>query len=200
LRDLQRGIRQNELQGDGTMSTTTSSPASSSFSPSSIWWLFLLQGIAGILLGAMLVSAPGATIVALVTFLGFYWLFTGVLSLVQAFVDRSSPWVWSLLSGLLGIAAGMLVLRHPLLAAVTVPTLIVIILGVEALIMGAVNIIAGFQGGGIASFIHGAFNLLIGVLLLGSPMAAALAVPFVFGVILLVQGVALIIWAFRVRA
>jgi uncharacterized membrane protein HdeD (DUF308 family) len=83
---------------------------------------------------------------------------------------------------------------------VTVPTLIVIILGVEALIMGCVNIIAGFQGGGIASFIHGAFNLLIGVLLLGSPMAAALAVPFVFGVILLVQGVALVIWAFRVRA
>jgi uncharacterized membrane protein HdeD (DUF308 family) len=180
------------------MSTTTSSPAS--FSPSSIWWLFLLQGIAGILLGAMLVSAPGATVVALVTFLGFYWLFTGVLSLVQAFVDRSSPWVWSLLSGILGIAAGMLVLRHPLLAAVTVPTLIVIILGVEALIMGGVNIIAGFQGGGIASFIHGAFNLLIGVLLLGSPMAAALAVPFVFGVILLVQGVALVVWAFRVRA
>ena len=94
----------------------------------------------------------------------------------------------------------MLVLRHPLLAAVTVPTLIVIILGVEALVMGAVNIIAGFQGGGIASFIHGAFNILLGLLLLGSPMAAALAVPFVFGVILLVQGVALVIWAFRVRA
>jgi uncharacterized membrane protein HdeD (DUF308 family) len=37
-------------------------------------------------------------------------------------------------------------------------------------------------------------------LLLGSPMAAALAVPFVFGVILLVQGIALVIWAFRVRA
>jgi uncharacterized membrane protein HdeD (DUF308 family) len=182
------------------MSTTTSSPASSSFSPSSIWWLFLLQGIAGILLGTMLVSAPGVTVVALVTFLGFYWLITGVLSFVQAFVDRSSPWIWSLLSGLLGIAAGMLVLRHPLLAAVTVPTLIVIILGVEALIMGCVNIIAGFQGGGIASFIHGAFNLLIGLLLLGSPMAAALAIPFVFGVILLVQGVALVIWAFRVRA
>jgi uncharacterized membrane protein HdeD (DUF308 family) len=38
------------------------------------------------------------------------------------------------------------------------------------------------------------------MLLLGSPAAAALAVPLVFGVLLLVQGVALIIWAFRVRA
>jgi len=94
----------------------------------------------------------------------------------------------------------MPVLWHPLLAAVTVPTLIVIILGVEALIVGGVNIVAGFQDGGIASFLHGAFNILLGLLLLGSPMAAALAVPFAFGVILLVQGVALAIWAFRVRA
>jgi len=66
--------------------------------------------------------------------------------------------------------------------------------------MGAVNIIAGFQGGGMGSLILGAFNILIGLLLLGSPMAAALAVPLVFGVILLVQGVSLAIWAFRIRA
>ena len=45
---------------------------------SNIWWLFLLQGIAGVLLGLMLITAPGETLVALVTFLGFYWLITGV--------------------------------------------------------------------------------------------------------------------------
>jgi uncharacterized membrane protein HdeD (DUF308 family) len=168
-------------------------------SQSNIWWLFLLQGIAGFLLGLMLIAAPSQTMVALVTFLGFYWLFTGVLSLVQIFVDRSVHWIWSLLSGLLGIAAGILVLRHPLLAALTVPSIIVIILGVEALIMGGVNIIAGLKGGGIASFILGVVNILIGLLLLSSPATTALAVPLVFGVILLVQGVALVIWAFRVR-
>lgn len=51
----------------------------------------------------------------------------------------------------------------------------------------------------MGSFILGVFNIVIGLLLLGSPMAAALAVPLVFGVLLLVQGVGLIIWAFRVR-
>jgi uncharacterized membrane protein HdeD (DUF308 family) len=168
--------------------------------PSSIWWVFLLQGIAGILLGFMLLTNPKGTLVALVTFLGFYWLITGVLALVQVFVDRSVPWIWSLLSGLLGIVAGVLVLRHPLLAALTVPTVLVIILGVEGLFMGAFEIIKGFQGAGAGSFILGAINLLVGVLLLSSPMAAALAVPLVFGILLLVQGVALIIWALRVRA
>ena len=41
---------------------------------------------------------------------------------------------------------------------------------------------------------------LVGLLLLGSPVAAAFAVPLVFGVLLLIQGVASIIFAFRVRA
>jgi uncharacterized membrane protein HdeD (DUF308 family) len=167
---------------------------------SNIWWLFLLQGIAGIVLGVMLLTAPSATMVALVTFLGFYWLITGVLALVQVFVDRSVPWIWSLLSGIVGILAGIFVLNHPLLAALAVPTVLVVVLGIEGLIMGVIEIIGGFTGGGIGAFILGVLNVLIGLLLLGSPMAAALAVPLVFGILLLVQGVGLIIWAFRVRA
>ncbi|MGA2125653.1 MAG: DUF308 domain-containing protein [Xanthobacteraceae bacterium] len=167
---------------------------------SSIWWLFLLQGIAGIALGLLLITNPGATLIVLMTFLGFYWLIEGILSLVHVFVDRSVPWIWSLLIGIVGIAAGILVLRHPLLAALTVPTVLVIILGVQGLVMGVLEIIGGFSGGGIGSFILGVINVLIGLLLLGSPVAAAVAVPLVFGILLLVEGVGLVVWAFRVRA
>ncbi len=167
---------------------------------SSIWWVFLLQGVAGILLGLMLLTDPGATLIVLVTFLGFYWLFTGVMALVRVFVDRSVPWIWSLLIGIVGIFAGLVVLHHPLLAALTVPAVIVIVLGVQGLIMGVLEIIGGFTGGGIASFFLGVINFVIGVLLLSAPLMAALAVPLVFGVLLLIQGVALIIVAFRVRS
>jgi uncharacterized membrane protein HdeD (DUF308 family) len=167
---------------------------------SDIWWVFLLQGFAGIIIGLMLITEPGATLVALTTVLGFYWLITGVLALVQVFVDRATPWIWSLLAGLVGILAGLFVLRHPLVAALTVPTVLVIILGIQGLVIGAVQIIGGFKGGGIGPFILGAINVLVGILLLGSPLAAALAVPLVFGVLLLIQGAGLMILAFRVRA
>jgi uncharacterized membrane protein HdeD (DUF308 family) len=176
------------------MTTAVSQPHQSG-----IWWIFLLQGIAGIILGLMLITAPGATLLAIVTFLGFYWLITGILALVRVFVDRSIPWIWSLLSGIVGILAGLLVVRHPLLATLTVPTVLVIILGVQGLIMGVFEIIEGFQGGGIGSFILGVLNVLVGLLLLSSPVAAALVVPLVFGILLLIEGVAHIIWAFRVR-
>jgi uncharacterized membrane protein HdeD (DUF308 family) len=165
----------------------------------SAWWIFLLQGIAAILLGLMLLTNPGATLVALTTFLGFYLLITGVLALVRVFVDPSTPRLWSILSGIVGILAGVFVLNHPLLAAVTVPTLLIIILGFEALSMGVFEIIRGFQGGGVGAFILGVINALIGLLLLGRPTAAALAVPFVFAMLLLIEGVGLLIWAFRVR-
>jgi uncharacterized membrane protein HdeD (DUF308 family) len=166
---------------------------------SQIWWIFLLKGLAGIILGFFLITEPAATIAALATLLGFYWLIQGVLSLVQVFVDRSIPRVWSLLTGLVGIIAGLFVLRHPLIAALTVPTVIVIILGVQGLIMGVLEIICGLRGGGFGSFILGAINLLVGLLLLSSPVAVAFAVPIVFGVLLLIQGFGLIFLASRLR-
>jgi len=152
---------------------------------SDVWWIFLLQGFAGIILGLMLVTEPGATVLGLTTFLGFYWLILGMLALVQVFVDRDTPWLWSLLSGLVGILAGVLVLRHPLFAAITVPTVIVLILGIQGLAMGVLEIIAAFSGGGVGPFILGAINVVVGILLISSPVAAALAVPIVFGVLLL---------------
>jgi uncharacterized membrane protein HdeD (DUF308 family) len=70
---------------------------------------------------------------------------------------------------------------------------------VQGLIMGVLEMIAGFKGGGIGAFILGVIYFLVGLLLLGSPLAAALALPVLFGVLLLAQGVALIVLAFRVR-
>jgi uncharacterized membrane protein HdeD (DUF308 family) len=73
------------------------------------------------------------------------------------------------------------VLRPPLFAALTVPAAIVIVLAVQGLIRGVLDIIGGFTGGGIGSFLLGVLNLIIGLLLLGSPLIAALALPLVCG-------------------
>ena len=66
--------------------------------------------------------------------------------------------------------------------------------------MGVLEIIGAFAGGGIGSFIAGAVYAAVGLLLVGSPLAAGLAVPPVFGALLLVQGVAVIVLVFRARA
>lgn len=154
---------------------------------SDIWWIFLLEGIAAIIFGVLLLTAPAATLVVLALFLGLYLLFIGALELVRVFVDRSQPWIWSLLIGILGIVAGILVLNHPLLTAIALPTTVVIYLGVVALVMGVAGIIGGFTGGGMGSFILGVISAIIGILLLSSPLTTAIAVPFVFGILLLIE-------------
>jgi len=164
-----------------------------------IWWLFLLQGIAGIVLGLMLLTAPDVTTAALVSFVGSYWLIMGVLALVRVFVDLSVPWFWSLLTGLMGILAGVFVSRHPLLAALTVPTGIVIVLGVQGLIIGAIEIVSGFLGGGLRSFIPGVIYLLAGLFLLSAPIAPVLETPLAFSVLFLAQGAVLTILPLRAR-
>jgi len=166
---------------------------------SGIWWVFLLEGIASIIIGLLLLVHPAQTLVAIAIFFGFYWLFVGVLELVRVFVDKSVPWYWSLLIGVLGIVAGLIVLNHPLLAGVVLPVGIVVWLGVIGLVIGVLAMIGGFTGGGVGSFIFGLVNFIIGLILLNAPMTAALAVPLVFGILLLIQGVVLIVWAFRAK-
>ena len=190
--------------GEGRKTTTSKGqdePNSLSPHPeqTNIWWLFLLQGIAGIVLGLMLLTAPDVATAALVSFVGSYWLIMGVLALVRVFVDRSVPWLWSLLTGLMGILAGVFVSRHPLLTALTVPTGIVNVLGVQGLIMGAIEIVSGFFGGGLRSFIPGVIYLLAGLFLLSSPIAPILETPLAFSVLFLAQGVVLTILPFRAR-
>ena len=92
------------------------------------WWLVLLEGIAAIILGLLLLTSPGATVMILVQVLGLYWLIKGILQIVSIFVD-SSRWGWKLFVGILGIVAGIVILRHPMVSAVLIPSLTVIFVG-----------------------------------------------------------------------
>ncbi|HEU5230225.1 MAG TPA: DUF308 domain-containing protein [Ktedonobacteraceae bacterium] len=124
------------------------------------WWHLLLEGIIALIIGLLLVSFPGETTVVLAQLLGLYWLVTGILSLVSLFVDRSQ-WGWKLFAGILGILAGIVVVRHPLWSAFLVPFTIVIILGVQAIIQGIVELILAFQGGGWSAALLGVSDTLI---------------------------------------
>lgn len=165
-----------------------------------LWWVELLQGIAAIILGLFLVTAPGLALTVLVTFLGAYWLVRGVFAIVEIFTGYSAvSWIWLLILGILGIVAGLIVLRHPFYSAVLVPALIVILLGIDAIIMGLINFIRSFTGSGAWAGIIGVLDVIIGVILLAAPLRAVLVLPIVLGVLALIAGVSLIVLAVRNR-
>jgi uncharacterized membrane protein HdeD (DUF308 family) len=167
---------------------------------SSGWKLVLAQGVAAVALGLLLVAAPGAALVALVARLGVYWLVAGVLSIVRVFTQPTRlHWFWSVALGVLGIAAGIIVLEHPLWSAVLVPTLLVIVLGVNALVMSALNLIRGFGGDGAGYVAIAVLDLVIGVFLLSSPLVAAEILPVALGILALIGGVSTIVLALTIR-
>lgn len=163
------------------------------------WWIVLLEGIAAVIMGILLLIAPGTTTLVLIQALGFYWLFVGVLALVSLFVDRSL-WGWKLCSGILGILAGLVVIRHPLWSALFIPAFLVTLLAIQSLIQGVVHFVEAFRGGGFGMVVLGILNILLGVVLLSAPFMAAFALILVVGLLALIGGVAAIMTAFRLHS
>lgn len=162
------------------------------------WWLVMIAGIAAFIVGLFLLISPGMTLIVLVQFLGIYWLVTGILSLVSLCIDRTL-WGWKLLTGVLGVLAGLVVLRDPLWSAILVPTVLVIFLAVEALIMGVAQVIHAFSGGGFGLVILGILNIIFGLILLFNPLIGALALPFILGIFAVIGGIFAAIRAFVSR-
>jgi uncharacterized membrane protein HdeD (DUF308 family) len=162
------------------------------------WWLVLIEGIALIVMGLLLLASPGMTTLILVQFIGIYWLVAGIFKIVSIFMD-SSGWGWKLAGGILGILAGLIVLQHPLWSPFVIGNVLVIILGIQGIIVGVIGLIQAFKGAGWGSGILGAVSILIGLLFLFNVWAFTLSLPWAIGLLALVGGVLAIVAAFRLK-
>ncbi|MGD8586530.1 MAG: HdeD family acid-resistance protein [Chloroflexota bacterium] len=162
------------------------------------WWMVLLEGIAVLIMGLMLLSAPAQTTIITVQILGFYWLIAGVLKMVSIFVDRTM-WGWKLFAGILGIFAGIVIIQHPIWSPLVVGSTIIIILGFQGILYGVVGVIQAFRGAGWGAGIMGAISILFGILLLVNVWVATFSLPWVLGILAVVGGIIGIIGAFRLR-
>jgi uncharacterized membrane protein HdeD (DUF308 family) len=159
------------------------------------WWLILLQGIASLTIGLLLLTETGMTILSLVIFLGVYWLISGIFDLVSLFVDRRH-WGWKIFSGVIGIIAGIVIVRHPLWSAVLVPVTLVWVLGFIGILIGVTHIIRAFTGGGWGSAVLGLLSLLFGVILLAQPIESLAVLVLLISVWAVVGGAVAIVVSF----
>lgn len=177
------------------VSDTTSTSGDQWYMP---WWATLMQGLFSVIIGLLLLTNPAATTIFIVQFIGIYWLVTGVFSITGIFIDHSY-WGWKLLSGAIGIFAGLAVVQHPLWSAALLPTMLVIIMGVNGIIIGLVHFFGAFKGGGFSAAVLGIISFLFGVILLGSPLIAAFSLPFVLGAIAVAGGIMAVFSSFAQR-
>jgi uncharacterized membrane protein HdeD (DUF308 family) len=167
------------------------------------WVLFLSEGIVLVILGVLALLAPVIASVAATVFFGWLLLLSGIMGLVSTFRARHAPgfW-WSLLSALIGIAAGVALIGWPLLGTLSLTAVLIAFLFAEGIvtIMYALehrNALSGRWGWMLAS---GIIDIGLGVLLLlGLPGTALWALGLILGINLIFGGWALIFMALHAR-
>lgn len=162
------------------------------------WWLVLIEGVALVILGLFLLFSPSMTVLILIQFLGFYWVISGILGIVDIFLDRSL-WGWKLLFSVISILAGLSVVRNPLWSTVLIPTLVIVFLAVAAFINGIVKFVEFVRGGGWGILTLSIVNVILAILLFARPLIAAFFLPFALGAFAFIGGIVSIIAAFRLR-
>jgi uncharacterized membrane protein HdeD (DUF308 family) len=104
--------------------------------------MLALLGVLSIIIGLWAVRHAVLTLVALIVFLGIFWVINGLIEIFAALSHRDMPdRGWSVLMGVLSAIAGIIVLAYPGLTLVG----LAVILGIWLLVFGILEIIAAFR-------------------------------------------------------
>ena len=168
------------------------------------WVLFLVEGVILVILGILAIVIPQIATLAVALFVGWLFLISGIVGLVTTFMARNAPgfW-WSLLSGLLAIAAGLVLLIWPAGAVVSLTLLLIVFFTIEGVltIMYALEHkkeLSGRWGWMLAS---GIVDLILAAIIFaGLPGTAAWAIGLLVGINMLFGGSSMIVMALHARS
>jgi uncharacterized membrane protein HdeD (DUF308 family) len=167
------------------------------------WVLFLVEGIILVILGLVAIVVPPIATLAVELLFGWLFLISGIASLITTFLMRKAlGFWWSLVSAILGIAAGIVLLIWPLTGVLTLTLVLIVFFAIEgaASIMFALEHrreLSGRWGWMLAS---GVIDLILAAIIIeGLPGTAAWALGLLVGINMLFGGSALIGMALHAR-
>lgn len=167
------------------------------------WALFLIEGIAFVILGSLAILVPVLASVVATIFFGSLLLVGGAIGLFSTLRARRAPgFAWSLLSALVALAAGVLLLWWPVQGTLSLTAVLIAFLLVEGTftILFALDhrrALTSRWGWILAS---GIVDVGLGVLLLlGLPGTALWALGLLVGIDMIFGGWAMIFMAVHAR-
>lgn len=159
------------------------------------WGLFMVHGVIMIVLGALAVIWPQISTVAADIYLGWIFLFSGVVGLVTIFFAPSIPaFLWSLLTAALSLIVGILLLWHPVEGVVSLTLVLIAFFIAEgvfqiAAAIGHLDELPDSWGWMVMSGI--ADLILAWVIISGWPGTASWAIGLIVGINLFTSGLAI---------
>ena len=168
------------------------------------WVLFLVEGIILLVLGAAAIIVPVIATLAFTLLIGWLFLISGVVGLITTFWMRNVPgfW-WSLISGVVGIAAGIVLLLWPISGTVSLTLLLIAFFLVEGIVtlMYAFEHRAQLSGRWGWMLASGIIDLILaGIIFAGLPESATWVLGLLVGINLLFGGAAMVAMALAARS
>jgi uncharacterized membrane protein HdeD (DUF308 family) len=167
------------------------------------WKIFLVEGIVLLLLGIGAIMVPATATFAVETVIGWVLLIGGIVGLISTVrMHRAPAFRWSLLSALIGVAAGAVLLLWPLSGAFSLTVILTVFLLLEGIasIMMALSHRREFSGRWSMLLASGIIDLaLAGIIIAGLPATATWAIGLLVGINMLFGGAALISMALHAR-
>ena len=107
------------------------------------WWIALLAGLVGLLLGIYTYANPIVTAVTIMILIGIWSIIFGIAEIIFAIRIRKAieGEGWLIAGGVISVIFGLLLLANPIQGGIT----LTLLLGVYALIMGLFFIILGLR-------------------------------------------------------
>jgi len=162
------------------------------------WWLWLIAGIASILVGILLFVSPVSGALAVVWVIGFWWIVNGIADIVSVFGDHRW-WGLRILGGIIGILAGSFLMSAPLWGGLILAGTLVIVVGIMAIVTGVIYVVRSFQGEGWGAAVAGLVAIVLGIFVLNHQMEFIVIQPWVWGTIAILGGIADITAAIMTR-
>ncbi len=156
-------------------------------------WAMVLRGILAVAFGIIALRSPNVAAAALVIVFAVYAFADGIVDFVLAgrLGRAGQSWGWYVFQGIITVALGVIALAVPGITFVA----LVFYVALRAILLGIVELVGAFSWHehdhrwllGLA----GVLSIMLGVVLLASPVVGGLALVWTIGVYALVIGVAL---------
>jgi uncharacterized membrane protein HdeD (DUF308 family) len=162
------------------------------------WWVFLVQGVAMIILAILAFTQPETVI----RFIGAYAIIDGVLKIFSGLgeqPDDQSRWP-ALIIGVLSVIVGLFIWANPSTAA----TMITYIVAAWAVVVGVLLIIWAIRLRQEISdewtlIIFGVLSIIFGFLVFNNVLAGMLSLAWIFAIYMIVGGIMSFILGFRIK-
>lgn len=152
----------------------------------SLWWLFVLIGLAAVGVGIFFVVSPHETLTTFSVVAGILLLVDGAVAIIASIFGRGEGRGLLAMVGVLSAIAGLILIKHPFSTLVV----LTLIMGVWFIVVGIARFVGAFsidEGRG-GAFAIALIDLVAGTVLLVWPDLGLTTFAVIVGIVLIVRG------------